>query len=302
MSVIKLQRVLETIRVEPGKKARLSERDTDWRDEPELRGLTSDQLKGRAKDVIERSLNELTDAQERLWADDRRSVLVVLQAMDAAGKDSAIKHIMSGVNPQGCTVRSFKQPSAEELDHTFLWRSMKAAPERGKIVIFNRSHYEDVLVVKVHPKILDTQKLPPGKRGKSFWNARYDDINAFERHLHRNGVLILKFFLHVSKKEQKQRLLARLENPDKLWKFSMADLRERDYWNDYMDAYDDMLTETSTAWAPWHVVPADHKWVTRAVIASVMAHEIDKLDLQFPEPDPELVNSLDEARRRLEAD
>src|SRR4051794_14355295 len=225
--------------------------------------LGKDALKERARQVLDQNLEDLAEAQELLYADDRYSVLIVLQAMDAAGKDGTIKHVMSGVNPQGCQVFSFKKPSAEELDHNFLWRYMRCLPERGRIGIFNRSYYEDVLVVKVHPELLDGQKLPPGKRGKSFWEARYEDINAFERHLVRNGTVILKFFLHVSKKEQKRRFLERLERPEKQWKFTAADLAERGYWSKYMEAYEDALSATSTRWAPWYIIPADHKWATR---------------------------------------
>lgn len=295
-----IDRVLSEIRVRPGKPASLVERLTDWRDELELKRLKSDELEDRAREVVARSLEELREAQEMLWADDRWSLLVALQAMDAAGKDGAIKHVMSGVNPQGCSVHSFKAPSAEELDHTFLWRCMKAAPARGQIAIFNRSHYEEVLVARVHPELLERQKLPPGKRGKGFWKGRFDDINAFERHMSRNGVRIVKFFLHISKDEQKKRLLARLDDPEKRWKFDAGDVAERERWDDYMEAYEEAITETSTEWAPWHVVPADHKWVSRAIIAAVISHEIRALDLSYPVVDAEQSKRLDEARARLE--
>lgn len=297
-----IDRVLSEIRVRPGKPASLGERLTDWRDEPELKRLKSDELEDRAREVVARSLDDLREAQEMLWADDRWSLLVVLQAMDAAGKDGAIKHVMSGVNPQGCTVHSFKAPSAEELDHTFLWRCMKAAPARGQIAIFNRSHYEEVLVARVHPELLELQKLPPGKRGKGFWRDRFEDINAFERHLSRNGVRIVKFFLHISKAEQKKRLLARLDDPEKHWKFNAGDVAERERWDEYTSAYEEAITETSTDWAPWHVVPADHKWVSRAIIAATIAHEIRSLDLRYPRVGPEQLAALEEARRRLSAE
>jgi PPK2 family polyphosphate:nucleotide phosphotransferase len=225
---------------------------------------------------------------------------VVLQAVDAAGKDGIIKHVMSGVNPQGCQVFSFRKPSAEEVDHNFLWRYMKCLPERGRIGIFNRSYYEDVLVVKVHPELLPRQKLPPGKPDKAFWQARYDDINAFERHLVRNGTVVLKFFLNVSKKEQKRRFLERLENPEKHWKFSAADLAERGFWGHYMQAYEDALSATSTDWAPWYVVPADHKWVTRAIVADVLTTTITGLDLRYPEVTGAQHQALEQARRQLE--
>jgi PPK2 family polyphosphate:nucleotide phosphotransferase len=229
--------------------------------------------------------------------------LIVLQAMDAAGKDGTIKHVMSGVNPQGCQVFSFKKPSAEDLDHNFLWRYTKCLPERGRIGIFNRSYYEDVLVVKVHPELIGRQ-IPREKEkvGKKFWEERYEDINAFERHLVRNGTTILKFFLNVSKSEQKRRFLERLERPEKNWKFSSADLAERGFWGQYMDAYEDAISATSTEWAPWHVVPADHKWVTRAVVADVIASAIRGLGLKAPEVTGEQRKFLDEARVRLAAE
>jgi PPK2 family polyphosphate:nucleotide phosphotransferase len=222
--------------------------------------------------------------------------------MDAAGKDGTIKHVMSGVNPQGCQVFSFKQPSAEDLDHNFLWRYMRSLPERGRIGIFNRSYYEDVLVVRVHPELLDRAKLPPGKRDGDFWDERYDDINRFERHLTRNGTLILKFFLHVSKEEQKRRFLERLDDPAKHWKFSAADLAERGFWSAYMKAYEKALSATSTPWAPWYVIPADHKWVTRAVVADIVANRIQSLELRVPKLDKEQKRKLAEARRLLGRD
>ncbi|MBL0922336.1 MAG: polyphosphate kinase 2 family protein [Phycisphaerales bacterium] len=297
-----IDRVLREVRVEPGRRAGLAQRPTDWREEPELRRLNSEELEARARSVIAASLEDLRGAQEMLWADDRWSLLVVLQAMDAAGKDGAIKHVMSGVNPQGCSVHPFKAPSAEELDHTFLWRCMKAAPARGQIVIFNRSHYEEVLVARVHPEVLERQRLPEGKRGRKFWQERFEDINAFERHMARNGVRIVKFFLHISKGEQKKRLLARLDDPDKRWKFDPGDVSERRRWDDYMEAYEDAITQTSTEWAPWHVVPADHKWVSRAILASVIAHEIRALDLSFPSVGPEQRRRLEQARLDLESE
>jgi PPK2 family polyphosphate:nucleotide phosphotransferase len=219
--------------------------------------------------------------------------------MDAAGKDGTIRHVMTGVNPQGCQVHSFKKPSEEELDHNFLWRCMKDLPERGRIGIFNRSYYEEVLVVKVHPEILEGQKLPPGKRGKSFWKARYEDINNFEKHLARNGTVIIKFFLHISKEEQKQRFLERLENPEKHWKFSEADLTERDYWDDYMRAFEDCLSATSSKWAPWYVIPADHKWVARTLVSAIVADTIQSLDLSYPRVPQEKKENLEAARKRL---
>ena len=296
------QDILDLFRLQPGKKVRLKDHDTGWAQTKELKELGKDVVKDRAKEILDKNLEDLAEAQELLYADDRYAVLIVLQAMDAAGKDGTIKHVMSGVNPQGCQVFSFKKPSAEELDHNFLWRYMKHLPERGRIGTFNRSYYEDVLVVKVHPELLDQQKLPPGKRGKSFWEARYEDINAFERHLVRNGIVVLKFFLHVSKDEQKRRFLERLERPEKHWKFSTSDLPERTFWADYMDAYEDALAATTTEEAPWYVVPADNKWVTRAVVADVITTAIRSLDLRFPVVTEEKRKALAEAKSRLQTE
>ena len=292
--------LIAQLRVPPGKKIRIKDYDPTWAQTKEIKELGIDVVRQRAKEILDKNLAELAEAQTLLYADDRYAVLVVLQAMDAAGKDGTIKHVMSGVNPQGCQVFSFKRPSAEELDHTFLWRCMKCLPERGRIGIFNRSYYEDVLVVKVHPELIDHAKLPPGKRDKAFWEARYDDINTFERHLVRNGTVILKFYLNVSKDEQKRRFLERLENPKKHWKFSAQDLEERAYWDDYMDAYAAALSATSTDWAPWYVVPADHKWATRAVVADVLTTTIRALDLRYPEISAEQKKALALARKRLE--
>jgi PPK2 family polyphosphate:nucleotide phosphotransferase len=291
--------LLACFRVPPGRRVRLKDHDSGWAQTKELKGLGKDFIKERAREVLEQNLADLAEAQELLYADDRHAVLIVLQAMDAAGKDGTIKHVMSGVNPQGCQVFSFKKPSAEELDHNFLWRYMRCLPEKGRIGIFNRSYYEDVLVVKVHPELLDGQKLPPGKRGKSFWEARYEDINAFERHLVRNGTLILKFFLNVSREEQKRRFLERLDRPEKHWKFSASDLAERGHWDDYMKAYEEAFGATSTDWAPWYIVPADHKWGTRAVIADILTSSIRSLDLRYPEVTKEQRAALAEARTRL---
>jgi PPK2 family polyphosphate:nucleotide phosphotransferase len=294
------QDILNLFRLQPGKKVRLKDHDTGWAQTKEFKELGKDAVKERAKEILDKNLEDLAEAQELLYADNRYGVLIILQAMDAAGKDGTIKHVMSGVNPQGCQVFSFKKPSTEELNHNFLWRYMKRVPERGWIGIFNRSYYEDVLVVKVHPELLDPQKLPPGKRGKSFWEARYEDINAFERHLVRNGIVALKFFLHVSKEEQKQRFLERLERPEKNWKFSASDLSERAVWADYMDAYEDALAATTTEEAPWYVVPADNKWVTRAVVADVVTTAIRSLDLKFPEVTEEQRKRLAEAKTQLQ--
>ena len=293
-------KLIKLFQVAPGAKVRLKQRNPGWAQTAELKEFGKDVIKGRAETVLAENLKQLAEAQEILYANDVYSVLVILQAMDAAGKDGTIKHVMSGVNPQGCQVFSFKKPSDEELDHNFLWRYMKALPERGRIGIFNRSYYEEVLVVKVHPELCERQKLPPGKRGKSFWQERYDDINDFERHLRRNGTLILKFFLHISKDEQKKRFLERLETPEKHWKFSASDLAERAFWKDYMEAFEEALSATSTEWAPWYIIPADHKWVARAAVADILTSTIGSLHLTYPEVTPEQRQALEEARTQLE--
>jgi PPK2 family polyphosphate:nucleotide phosphotransferase len=294
------QDILDIFRLKPGKKVRLKDHDTGWAQTEELKELGKDAVKERTKEILDKNLEDLAEAQELLYADDRYAILIVLQAMDAAGKDGTIKHVMSGVNPQGCQVFSFKKPTAEELDHNFLWRYMIRLPERGRIGIFNRSYYEDVLVVKVHPELLDPHKLPPGKHGKSFWEARYEDINAFERHLVRNGTVVLKFFLNVSKGEQKRRFLERLERTEKNWKFSTSDLPEREFWADYMDVYESALAATTTEEAPWYVVPADNKWVTRAVVADVITTAIRSLDLRYPEVTEEKRKLLADAKKQLD--
>jgi PPK2 family polyphosphate:nucleotide phosphotransferase len=291
--------LLDLFRLKPGKKVRLKDHDPGWAQTKELKELGKDVVKDRAKEILDENLADLAEAQELLYADGRYAILIILQAMDAAGKDGTIKHVMSGVNPQGCQVVSFKQPSAVELSHNFLWRYTRQLPERGRIGIFNRSYYEDVLIVKVHPELLDRQKLPPQKRGNAFWAARYDDINALERHLVRNGVRVLKFFLNISSDEQKRRFLERLDRPEKHWKFSASDLAERAFWDDYMAAYEDALSATSTEEAPWYVVPADHKWITRAVVADVVTHAVRSLDLSYPEVTAEHRKIISEARKRL---
>ncbi|MDR3622331.1 MAG: polyphosphate kinase 2 family protein [Paludisphaera borealis] len=294
--------IIELFRVRAGKSVDLKDYNSGWDQTEEMKELGKDALRGRARQILDQNLTDLAEAQELLYADDRHAVLIVLQAMDAAGKDGTIKHVMSGVNPQGCQVFSFKKPSAEDLDHNFLWRYMRCLPERGRIGIFNRSYYEDVLVVKVHPELLTAQRLPGDVDGKKLWRRRYQDINAFERHLVRNGTIILKFFLNVSRGEQKRRFLERLERPEKNWKFSSADLDERAHWGRYMRAYSDCLSATSTKWAPWYVVPADHKWVARAVVADVITTEIRSLDLKYPEVTDEQRALLAEAKRQLSAE
>ena len=292
------QKYIDLLRVEPGKKIRLKDYDTGWAQTEEFKEFGKDKLKERANEILQQNLADLTQVQQLLYADDRYSLLIVFQAMDAAGKDGTIKHVMSGVNPQGCQVFSFKKPTPEDVDHNFLWRYMRCLPERGRIGIFNRSYYEDVLVVKVHPEML--QNLPDGKRGKSFWEDRYEDINAFERHMERNGTVILKFFLNVSKKTQKERFMDRLERPEKNWKFSAADLAEREHWGDYMDAYEDCINATSTKWAPWYIIPADNKWATRALVADIITSTLSDLDLKFPEVSEAQLETLAEARKKLE--
>jgi PPK2 family polyphosphate:nucleotide phosphotransferase len=258
--------------------------------------------KEEARDRLQKGSERMRELQERLYAQDRWSVLFIFQAMDAAGKDSTIEHVMSGVNPQGCQVHSFKAPSAEELDHDFLWRSTCRLPERGRIGVFNRSYYEEVLVVRVHPQILAAEKLPAEVVKEEIWNERFQDIRAFERYLSRQGTLIRKFFLHVSKKEQKKRFLSRLDEPEKNWKFSARDVEERRHWQAYQDAYEEMLRNTSTETSPWYVIPADNKWYTRMVVADLIVEAMESLDLRFPEVSDEQKAELEQARALLLAE
>jgi PPK2 family polyphosphate:nucleotide phosphotransferase len=258
--------------------------------------------KKSARDLLEHGVAQLSTLQEMLYAQDRWAVLLIFQAMDAAGKDSAIKHVMSGVNPQGCEVWSFKAPSSEELDHDYMWRCARRLPERGRIGIFNRSYYEEVLVVRVHPELLTRQKLPPKLVSKRLWQERFEDVRNFERYLTRNGVLILKFFLNVSKDEQKRRFLARLDEPEKHWKFQPGDVAERHYWDRYMNAYEEMIRATSTPCAPWHVVPADNKWYTRLVVAAAVIEGLEGLNLSYPTIDPAARKRLSTVRAELEKD
>ena len=256
----------------------------------------------RAKEVLQRGVELLAELQDKLYAQDRWAVLLVFQAMDAAGKDGTIKHVMSGVNPQGCQVYSFKQPSPEDLDHDFLWRCVRCLPERGRIGIFNRSYYEEVLVARVHPEILAGQKLPPELVTKRIWDERLEDITNFERHLARNGVVILKFFLHVSKAEQKRRFLARLDEPAKNWKFSPSDVAERRHWKEYQQAYEEAIRGTAAKHAPWYVVPADHKWFTRLVVAAAVVDALADLGLSYPKLDAAKRKALAAAGRELARD
>ena len=279
-------------RVEPDEKFRLKDRDP-----ADTAGFES---RKDAKKRLTEGIERLRELQEKFYAYDRWALLVVFQAMDAAGKDSTIEHVMSGVNPQGCQVYSFKQPSAEELDHDYLWRTNKCLPERGRIGVFNRSYYEEVLVVRVHEGILAAEKLPAELVDKDIWKQRYKDICAFERYLAHNGVAIVKFFLHVSKEEQRRRFLARLDEPMKNWKFSLSDAKEREYWDDYMEAYEDMLTSTSTEQAPWYVIPADHKWFMRMAVADVIVSTLEKLRPEFPTITEDKRRELEAARKALE--
>jgi PPK2 family polyphosphate:nucleotide phosphotransferase len=263
-------------RVTSGKKFRLQDHDPG-------NTLQFDKKdKERSKEALAQGVQALSLLQDKLYAQDQWAVLLIFQAMDAAGKDGAIKHVMSGINPQGCEVHSFKAPTSEELDHDFLWRCSKRVPERGRIGIFNRSYYEETLVVRVHPQILAKQKIPRELLGQDLWNQRFEDIRAFERYLTRNGVLIRKFFLHVSKEEQKKRFLARIDTPEKNWKFSTADSHERQFWNDYQKAYEETIRHTATKDAPWYVVPADNKWFTRVVVAAAVIDALDSLHLEYP--------------------
>lgn len=266
-------------------------------DPGDIRGISS---KEKANGLLQQSVAVLQDLQEKLYAQDQWAVLLIFQAMDAAGKDSLVKHVMSGVNPQACEVSSFKQPSTEELNHDFLWRAAQQLPERGKIGIFNRSYYEEVLVVRVHQEFLKKQHLPPEVVTKKIWKERFEDIRNFEQYLTRNGVVIRKFFLHLSKEEQKRRFLARLDEPEKNWKFSEADVLERKYWDDYMNAYEDMIRHTSTPEAPWYVVPADHKWFTHIVVSSAIIQTLENMDLQLPKVDKVRRRQLEEARQALQ--
>jgi PPK2 family polyphosphate:nucleotide phosphotransferase len=283
---------LDQYRVTPGNAVKLKE--FDCRDSGGISG------KQEARTLLAEGIERLAELQDVLYADNRFALLLIFQAMDAAGKDSAIKHVMSGVNPQGCQVFSFKAPSAQELDHDYLWRCLKTLPERGRIGIFNRSYYEEVLVVRVHPEILDRQKLPPDARGAKVWKHRFEDITNVERYLTRNGIVIRKFFLHVSKEEQKKRFLERIDREDKNWKFSIQDVEERQHWDAYQEAYEEMLTHTSTDWAPWYVVPADRKWFTRLVIGGVIIETLESLGLRYPSLDEEGKAMLQKARTKLE--
>jgi PPK2 family polyphosphate:nucleotide phosphotransferase len=291
--------IIEQCRVPPGKSVDLKDYDPAWAGDPKL---PKAERKQYAKEVLTQDVSALAEAQDRLYASDSYSILIILQAMDAAGKDSTIKHVMSGINPQGCQVYSFKHPSAQELDHSFLWRYARSVPERGRIGIFNRSYFEDVLIVRVHPELVQAQRIPDATLDDDFWADRYADINAFERHLTRNGTVILKFFLHLSKEEQRERFLKRLKDPTKQWKYAPADLVERGFWDHYMKAYEKAIGATSTKHAPWYIIPADHKWVSRSIVARVVTTTIESLDLRYPEVTDAQKAVIAEARKQLEAE
>ena len=287
------RKLTEPFRVTRGHKFQLADFDPDdtlW---------LKDEDKARAKQGLATGVEALAQLQDMLYAQDRWAVLLIFQAMDAAGKDGAIKHVMSGVNPQGCQVFSFKSPSAEDLDHDYLWRCMKCLPNRGHIGIFNRSYYEETLVVRVHPEYLARQKLPRELVSKRIWKERFEDIRNFEQYLARNGIVVCKFFLNVSKKEQKRRFLERIENTDKNWKFSSSDAQEREFWKDYQVAYEDMIRHTATPEAPWYVVPADNKWFTRIVVAAAVIETLARLKLAYPEVGPDKLKELAAAKRAL---
>jgi len=288
-----LAHLVERYRISDGKRFRLKDIA------PEDTGPFQSDYKDDAERALDAGRKQLEALQEKLYAQDRWALLLIFQAMDAAGKDGTIKHVMSGINPQGCHVTSFKAPSAEELDHDFLWRTNKALPERGRIGIFNRSYYEEVLVVRVHQEFLAGQHLPVTLVTKRIWDERFEDINAMERYLARNGIAICKFFLHVSKKEQKKRFLARLDEPAKNWKFSMKDVQERAHWDKYMHAYEDMIRNTASKHAPWYVVPADHKWFTRLVVSQAIIKALESLELAFPKLSAEQRKELETARQSL---
>lgn len=288
--------LIKPYRVEKGSKFRLKDYDPG-----DTQGLKSE-FKPEALRMLRLGVSAISKLQEKLYAQNQWGLLLIFQAMDAAGKDGTIKHVMSGVNPQGAAVYSFKAPSLEDLDHDYLWRAMKRAPARGQIAIFNRSYYEEVLVVRVHPGFLKKQQIPPRLIGKKIWKERYEDINAYEHFLSRNGFIIRKFFLHVSRKEQKRRFMERLNLPEKNWKFSESDVKERGYWNQYMEAYEDAIRATSKPYAPWYVVPADNKWFTRMVVAAAIVDAMEGLGLAFPKVDQEKLKHLQAAKQLLEAE
>jgi len=292
VDVSKAGKFVKKFRIDDGKKFRLKDHDA-----ADTLGIKS---KTEAARVLQLGIEHLAKEQDKLYAQDTWSLLLIFQAMDAAGKDGAIKHVMSGVNPQGCQVYSFKSPSYEDLEHDFMWRCMRCLPERGRIGIFNRSYYEELLVVRVHPEFLDAERIPPKLKDKNIWEDRFEDITNIEKYLGRQGVVIRKFFLNVSKEEQKRRFMSRLDQPEKNWKFSSADIRERGFWDHYMEAYEDMIRNTSTEDAPWYVIPADHKWFTRLAVAAAIVDTLEDLKLHYPKVNSQKMAELKEARQLLE--
>ena len=292
-------RLVAPYRVEDGKKFRLMDHDPGDTGGLKAKDRARDKAKDKAKELLAHGIEQLSAAQDKLYAQDSRALLLVFQAMDAAGKDGTIKHVMSGVNPQGCQVYSFKAPSVEELDHDFLWRTSKCVPERGRIGIFNRSYYEEVLVVRVHPELLARQHLPAALVTKRIWEERFEAIRNFETYLYRNGIAVRKFFLNVSYEEQRKRFLARLDDPDKNWKFSLADAEERKHWEAYMEAYEEAIRGTASPHAPWYVVPADNKWFTHLIVAAATVDAVERMDLAYPKVGPEKLKELQAARRSL---
>lgn len=292
--VMKIDKLIERYRIEHGKHFSLKDHDPT-----DTHGMGLE-MKPRAEELLEEGVKELGRFQDVLAAQDRWGLLLIFQAMDAGGKDGTIKHVMSGVNPRGVDVWSFKEPSSEELDHDYLWRTMKCLPERGQISIFNRSYYEEVLIVRVHPKILENERLPKRLVTKHIWRERFEDINNFERYLTRNGIVVVKFFLHLSRKEQKRRFLERLDTPDKNWKFCSSDVKERKFWNAYQEAYEDMIRHTASAHAPWYVVPADNKWFTRLVVSHAVVDVLKRMNLEYPKVSGAEKAALAQARRQLE--
>ena len=289
----KLERLIQSFLVPPGKEISLKDYDPG-----DTSGLVKKKKENAAK-LLQEGVQLLSEYQDKLYAQDTHALLIILQAMDAAGKDSVIKHVMSGLNPQGCQVYSFKTPSTEELDHDYLWRNFKALPERGRIGIFNRSYYEEVLVVRVHPELLKRQRLPAEARTKEIWTRRFEEINSFEKYLVANGIVVTKLFLNVSKEEQRKRFLERIDLPDKKWKFSFSDATERAFWGDYMKAYEEVFNHTSTEWAPWYVIPADHKWFTRLAVAAVIAATMQEINPEYPTMSPEQEQELLKAKEVL---
>jgi PPK2 family polyphosphate:nucleotide phosphotransferase len=291
--VKKLEKLIQSYLVPPGKK--ISLKDYDPGDTANLMGKKKDE----AANLLQEGVQLLSEYQDKLYAQDTHAMLIILQAMDAAGKDSVIKHVMSGLNPQGCQVYSFKTPSTEELDHDYLWRNFKALPERGRIGIFNRSYYEEVLVVRVHPEILERERLPAEARTKDIWTRRFEEVNNFEKYLVANGIVVVKFFLNVSRDEQRKRFLERIDQPEKNWKFSLSDAKERASWGDYMRAYEEVFNHTSTRWAPWYIIPADHKWFTRLAVAAAIVAKMKEINPEYPKVTQEQKQELLKAKAVL---